>query len=226
MLALIERCQSAQYKHVIHWGPTLQFTGLKESTANILVPDTKAHLQGSSGGHALTGQGCLGSKPTQYPTGGHSLMPDVCIPILLSLLTYKIFCVHENPCRYYFSSYAELKSAWTEQEPQFIMRARDCSLPQPNEHVSWHETAAIVFFKKTAWKEQANREGLKPSRFVSSTSQWDAETPKPSLILTTSVRATDVTGLNHKEVKWRGGAALRWQCVCLLYCHQTQVTCL
>ena len=46
----------------IHGGPTLQLTGLKGSAANILVPDTTAHLQGSSGVHASTGQGCFGSK--------------------------------------------------------------------------------------------------------------------------------------------------------------------
>ncbi|KAK3568343.1 hypothetical protein QTP86_004953 [Hemibagrus guttatus] len=39
----------------IHGGPTLQLTGLKGSAADILVPDTTAHLQGSSGVHALTG---------------------------------------------------------------------------------------------------------------------------------------------------------------------------
>ena len=31
----------------IHGGPTSQFTGLKGPAANILVPDTTAHLQGS-----------------------------------------------------------------------------------------------------------------------------------------------------------------------------------
>ncbi|KAK3517616.1 hypothetical protein QTP70_013286 [Hemibagrus guttatus] len=42
--------------------PTSQLTGLKGSTANILVPDPTAHLQGSSGVHASTGQDCFGSK--------------------------------------------------------------------------------------------------------------------------------------------------------------------
>ena len=46
----------------IHGGPTSQLTGLKGSPANILVLDTTAHLQGSSGVHASTGQGCFGSK--------------------------------------------------------------------------------------------------------------------------------------------------------------------
>ncbi len=36
-------------------GPTSQLTGLKGSAANIFVPDTTAHLQGSSGVHASTG---------------------------------------------------------------------------------------------------------------------------------------------------------------------------
>ena len=31
----------------VHGGPTLQLTGLKGSAADIVVPDTKAHLQGS-----------------------------------------------------------------------------------------------------------------------------------------------------------------------------------
>ncbi|KAK3513688.1 hypothetical protein QTP70_028775 [Hemibagrus guttatus] len=46
----------------IHGGPTSQLKGLKGSSANILVPDTTAHLQGSSGVHASMGQGCFGSK--------------------------------------------------------------------------------------------------------------------------------------------------------------------
>ncbi|KAK3543536.1 hypothetical protein QTP70_023867, partial [Hemibagrus guttatus] len=45
----------------IHGVPTSQLAGLKGSAANILVPDTTAHLQGS-GVHALMGQGCFGSK--------------------------------------------------------------------------------------------------------------------------------------------------------------------
>ncbi|KAK3561066.1 hypothetical protein QTP86_026371 [Hemibagrus guttatus] len=44
----------AEQTSLIHRGPTLQLTGLKGSAANILVPDTTAHLQGSSGVHALT----------------------------------------------------------------------------------------------------------------------------------------------------------------------------
>ncbi|KAK3565305.1 hypothetical protein QTP86_005483 [Hemibagrus guttatus] len=39
----------------IHGGPTSQLTGLKGSAASILVPDTTAHNQGSSGIHASTG---------------------------------------------------------------------------------------------------------------------------------------------------------------------------
>ncbi|KAK3533183.1 hypothetical protein QTP70_013064 [Hemibagrus guttatus] len=48
--------------------PRNLLTGLTGSAANILVPDTTAHLQGSSGVHASTGQGCSGNKkgPTQY----------------------------------------------------------------------------------------------------------------------------------------------------------------
>ncbi|KAK3526241.1 hypothetical protein QTP70_020394 [Hemibagrus guttatus] len=38
----------------IHGGPTSQLRGLKGSAANIFVPDTTAHLQGSSGVHAST----------------------------------------------------------------------------------------------------------------------------------------------------------------------------
>ncbi|KAK3534682.1 hypothetical protein QTP86_020344 [Hemibagrus guttatus] len=52
----------AGQKSLIHGGPTSQLTGLKGSAANILVPDTTAHLQGSSGVHALTCQDCFGSK--------------------------------------------------------------------------------------------------------------------------------------------------------------------
>jgi len=52
----------AEQTSPIHTGPTLQLTGLKGSAANILVPDTTAHLQGSSGVHASTSQGCFGSK--------------------------------------------------------------------------------------------------------------------------------------------------------------------
>jgi len=40
---------------LIHGGPTSQLTGLQKSAANILVPDTTVHLQGSSGVHTLTG---------------------------------------------------------------------------------------------------------------------------------------------------------------------------
>ena len=65
----------------IHEGPTSQLIGLKGSAANILVPDTTAHLQGSRGVHAFTGQGRFGSKrgPTQYWAGVHNVMPDWCI---------------------------------------------------------------------------------------------------------------------------------------------------
>ncbi len=46
----------------IHGGTTSQVTGFKGYAANILVPDTTAHFQGYSGGHAWMGQGCFGSK--------------------------------------------------------------------------------------------------------------------------------------------------------------------
>ncbi|KAK3560338.1 hypothetical protein QTP86_006422 [Hemibagrus guttatus] len=42
--------------------PPYNLQGPKGSAANILVPDPTAHLQGSSGVHSLTGQGCFGSK--------------------------------------------------------------------------------------------------------------------------------------------------------------------
>uniref|UniRef100_A0A6Q2Z8I9 Arrestin, beta 2a n=1 Tax=Esox lucius TaxID=8010 RepID=A0A6Q2Z8I9_ESOLU len=45
---------------LIHGGPTLQLTGLKGSAANVLVPDTIAHLRRSSGVHVSKGQGCFG----------------------------------------------------------------------------------------------------------------------------------------------------------------------
>ena len=47
---------------LIHGGPTSQLTRLKGSASYILVSDTTAFLQGSSGVHVLTGQGCFGSK--------------------------------------------------------------------------------------------------------------------------------------------------------------------
>ncbi len=52
----------AEQTSLIHGGPNSQLTGLKGSAASILVRDTTAHLQGSSGVHASTGQGCFGSK--------------------------------------------------------------------------------------------------------------------------------------------------------------------
>ena len=59
---LASKFSRSQSKSLIHGGPTSQLTGLKGSGANILVPDTTAHLQGSSGVHALMVQGCFGSK--------------------------------------------------------------------------------------------------------------------------------------------------------------------
>ena len=53
---------SIQLSMEIHGGPISQLTGLKGSAANILVPDTTAHLQESNGVYASTGQGCFGSK--------------------------------------------------------------------------------------------------------------------------------------------------------------------
>ncbi|KAK3514617.1 hypothetical protein QTP70_021529, partial [Hemibagrus guttatus] len=50
------RTESNGQSSQIHRGPTSQLTGLKGSAANILVPDTTAHLQGSSGAHASMGQ--------------------------------------------------------------------------------------------------------------------------------------------------------------------------
>ena len=41
------------------WRPHMQFTG---TAANILVPDTTGHINGSSGVHATMGQGCFGSN--------------------------------------------------------------------------------------------------------------------------------------------------------------------
>lgn len=38
----------------VHGGPTSQLTGLKGSAANVLVPDTAAHLQGSRRGRRGT----------------------------------------------------------------------------------------------------------------------------------------------------------------------------
>ena len=43
--------------NAIHEGPTSQLTALKGSAANILMPDTTAHLRGSSGIHASIGHG-------------------------------------------------------------------------------------------------------------------------------------------------------------------------
>ena len=62
---------------LIHGGPTSQLTGLKGSAANILVPDTTAHLQGSSGVHASTGQLCFGSM------GDHHNIRQVVIMLCL-----------------------------------------------------------------------------------------------------------------------------------------------
>ncbi|XP_053538195.1 disks large homolog 3 isoform X3 [Ictalurus punctatus] len=50
----------------IHGGPTLQLTGLKGSAANVLVPDTTAHLQRSCGVRASTGQSCFGGTRGTY----------------------------------------------------------------------------------------------------------------------------------------------------------------
>uniref|UniRef100_A0A3P8Z2G2 KN motif and ankyrin repeat domains 4 n=1 Tax=Esox lucius TaxID=8010 RepID=A0A3P8Z2G2_ESOLU len=50
----------------IHGGSTWQLTGLKGSPIYVLVPDTTAHLQRSSGVHASTGQGCFGGKSGTY----------------------------------------------------------------------------------------------------------------------------------------------------------------
>ena len=45
----------------IRGSPTLQFTGLKGSTANMLVPDTTGHFLRSCRVHTLTGQSCCNS---------------------------------------------------------------------------------------------------------------------------------------------------------------------
>lgn len=45
----------------IRGGPTSQRTGLKDSVAHVLVPDTTAHFEGLSGVHALMSQECFGS---------------------------------------------------------------------------------------------------------------------------------------------------------------------
>ncbi len=52
----------AEQTILIHGGPALQLTGLKGTAIIILVPDSTAHLQGSSGVHASMIQGCFGSK--------------------------------------------------------------------------------------------------------------------------------------------------------------------
>uniref|UniRef100_A0A3Q1EF06 Glypican 6a n=1 Tax=Acanthochromis polyacanthus TaxID=80966 RepID=A0A3Q1EF06_9TELE len=63
------RCQSngasvgcAGQTSLIHGSATSQLTGLKGCPASILVPDTTAHLQGSSGVHTSTDQGLFSSK--------------------------------------------------------------------------------------------------------------------------------------------------------------------
>lgn len=52
-------------------GPTLQLTGLKGSTANVLVPDTTGHLQSSCKVH--------GSMRGTYTILGFVIMADRCI---------------------------------------------------------------------------------------------------------------------------------------------------
>lgn len=47
---------------LIYGGSNSQFMVLKGSAPYILLPDTRAHRQGSSEVHALTSQGCFGNK--------------------------------------------------------------------------------------------------------------------------------------------------------------------
>ena len=62
----------------IHGGPTSKLTGLTGSAADVLVPDTTAHLQRSNRVHASMDQSCLAVKggPTQYQAGGNNFMAD------------------------------------------------------------------------------------------------------------------------------------------------------
>lgn len=50
-------------------------TGLEGSAANVLVPETTGHLQGSHRVHALVGRHCLAGcgEPTTYLAGGHNV---------------------------------------------------------------------------------------------------------------------------------------------------------
>lgn len=42
------------------WRPHFKHTGQTVSVANVFLPDTTEHLQGSYGAHATTGQSCFG----------------------------------------------------------------------------------------------------------------------------------------------------------------------
>lgn len=66
------------------WGPTLQFTGLKGSPSNILVPITTAHIQRSCSVYAFMDQSCFGStvhEAKEYKAGGFNVITDQSISI-------------------------------------------------------------------------------------------------------------------------------------------------
>lgn len=54
--------------------PTTKPTGLKESSLNILVPDTKTHLPRSCEVHTLMGQSCLGNTKRDLHHSGQVVL--------------------------------------------------------------------------------------------------------------------------------------------------------
>lgn len=110
------KCQvgSAGQTNLIHGSSTSQLTGLKGSVANILVLDTTARLQGSSGVHGLIGHhGCFGKKGGPgnireanimlclmcrcvkqvllYHRNGHMIIPQCCHPDVFMLPSTPVF---------------------------------------------------------------------------------------------------------------------------------------
>lgn len=78
------RCVGQTY--LIHGGHTSHLTGFKGSVANIMVPYTKAELQGSNGVHVSTGQGFFTSKGgINTILVGHNIMADRCIVPILAI---------------------------------------------------------------------------------------------------------------------------------------------